>query len=375
MSLAQIRRSVDEIRAFVNSPDHTNDPRMMALAQEYATACREANDRLQRCADHLEKGHRPEAIAIAEAEPDVLELVSVLSFPEVDEWQEIAGGYGWERFQPLKMQVASSISDAYTTERELSGLLRKHRRLAISQALLKDRLAVMRQIAGIDTTTAFWHEDIAEFEKHRVHELRELGRAVVAKQEPAVIDRFLAEYEAEQLSSPVPEDLRRFFATLFVNRCVSRTLVDLGHRVSAAMSRLDTAALRELREEWEAVVRTIASVQPEWQAPQQLRAIVGPAFAYLEQSDEAAQQSLFERDVHVLLQLLANDEPEEQVGAMLVRIQSYGLPIPPRVQAALNEYRFGAAQGRVLKFILAVAFAMAGIVAIIIAYFAMRGSK
>jgi hypothetical protein len=51
----------EAIRAFLGSTDPRQDQAMTDLAAAYATACKEANDRLRRCIDFIRRGMRTEA--------------------------------------------------------------------------------------------------------------------------------------------------------------------------------------------------------------------------------------------------------------------------------------------------------------------------
>ena len=75
-------------------------------------------------------------------EPDLLEVVAVLNFDEIDEWEELAGNYGLARFQTLKTDIAEFVSQAYDAEQRVQKLLRSHRRLALARAPLRETLGV-----------------------------------------------------------------------------------------------------------------------------------------------------------------------------------------------------------------------------------------
>jgi len=53
---------------------------------KYYEACSETNRRLRECGDLLRKGHRSEAIQLAKIEPDLLDMVQLLEFPEREAW-------------------------------------------------------------------------------------------------------------------------------------------------------------------------------------------------------------------------------------------------------------------------------------------------
>lgn len=116
MNTVELRKTTNRIRSFLQSPDQTNDSQIAVLASDYSANCELINDRLARCAELLEKGHRPEALALAEQSPDILEAMSILNFPELDEWQSLCAQYNWTRPSALQLQTANAINDAYAKQ-------------------------------------------------------------------------------------------------------------------------------------------------------------------------------------------------------------------------------------------------------------------
>src|SRR5215510_7754447 len=92
--MADYPHIVDDVRSFLQSADQTLSDHLKGLAAAYADACKEANRRLRRCEEFLQKGLRSEAIHLAQTEPDLLDLVAVLDFPERSQWEELLLTYG-----------------------------------------------------------------------------------------------------------------------------------------------------------------------------------------------------------------------------------------------------------------------------------------
>src|SRR5579859_6359233 len=88
-TMSDYRQVTDEIRAFLATADRARTPELSSLATEYAALCQEANGRLRRCLDYLRHGRRSEAIQLAESQPLLLDMVTALDFPEIDDWQQV----------------------------------------------------------------------------------------------------------------------------------------------------------------------------------------------------------------------------------------------------------------------------------------------
>ncbi len=372
MTSAEVRKLVDDISTYVNSADQTDDEQIATCARRYALACRGANDRLHRCAQLLEKGHRPEAISLAEAEPDLLELVSILNFAGLDEWQELAAGYGWDRFQSLKLDVAARISDAYGVQQQIEDLLRQHRRLALAQAPVKRRLATMREIARMDPTTPFWQDDIAAFERQRFGELQPIGEKAIRSQDLDSLRKFVKAYTGEDWFSPVPQNLEAIYKNACIALHTSETLPNLAERISAAVAHLDITRLGQLSQEWHDVISEIDQLGLQWHAPQHLQVQVQSAFQYLEQETANQQYAAYQHDIYQLQEAIRNGASSEKVDFLLAAAESHGYDLHPQIHAELAEFRSGATQAKIVGFAVIFALIMAGIAAIVFAFFMIR---
>ncbi len=251
--MTDFHRTVGEIRMFLQSADRTNDPRLAALAREYATACTEANERLNRCSFFLRQGLRSEALHLAKAEPDLLDMAAVLDFPERPEWDELAPRYGWAKAPALAIDHASALNEAYGEEDPLQDLLRRHRRLALARAPLPKRLEVMRKIAQLDTNNPIWLEDIRRFEVARQETLEQEVRAAKAELNAGSLEAIVRELETEGwIAAPGEAHVNTAKeAREYVRRQLARrTLGELNEELRRAQAAENVTKGRELRERW-----------------------------------------------------------------------------------------------------------------------------
>ena len=131
----------------------------------------------------LQQGLRGEAINLADASPNLLDLVAALDLPDAEGWAELCQRSDLPVPPPLQIERAQQLNDAYGQDQPLEELFATHRRLALCQAPLSKRLGVMRQIARADASP-FWDKDLRTFEAARFKELR-VGFAAAARDRDA----------------------------------------------------------------------------------------------------------------------------------------------------------------------------------------------
>ncbi len=114
------QRIVDDLRGSLYSRDVQDLDFLRQAAAEYSMACDEVNDRLRKCGAFLRQGLRSEAIQLGENEPNLLDIVAILDFPERTEWLGMAITCGLAPPTPLKLDVAAELNQAYALEQPLA---------------------------------------------------------------------------------------------------------------------------------------------------------------------------------------------------------------------------------------------------------------
>jgi hypothetical protein len=277
--MVDYQRIVDEIRSFLQSTDQTLTDQVKEWAGAYAEACKEANARLRRCEEFLQKGLRSEAIHLAQAEPVLLDLLGTLDFPERSQWDEVLFTYNLPSAPKLNIASAEALNEAYTAVLPLEQLLRKHRLLALVRAPLPERLAVMRQIAQIDTSNPVWSEDIGEFEKARIRQMEAEVEGALRENNTGAIQALVGEIRTTQWATSPPlqliqrvEDLARQKE----NKRFRESLHALENELHDAVSACDAERVKRLRDRWnaEALRGNLSLKDPLWDR-------VTPAFDWL----------------------------------------------------------------------------------------------
>ena len=151
----------------VTAPESGDDDDFQKACLEYVALCVECNRRLLKIAPLLKRGLRNEAIALAFIEPDLLELVENLDFPERDQFASLCETLNLEPPPTLRLDIASQLNEAiYKVQpTTLARLLRLHRLLALAGAPLSQRIATLRNLIDADPETLVWQEDLKILEQ------------------------------------------------------------------------------------------------------------------------------------------------------------------------------------------------------------------
>lgn len=296
--MADYQRTVDDIRSFLQSSDQTFRESLRDLATAYADCCQEVNERLRRCEEFLQRGLRSEAVHFAQAEPVLLDAVTLLDFPERGRWEEVSVSYALAPAPPLRLATAAALNRAYTEEQPLEHLLRQHRLLALARAPLAERLAVIRQVGRLDAANPVWTEQAAEFERVRHRQLQDEFSAALARDDMEAIFALSDEVRKAPWQAPPPAALVEQVSRAVAQRANERLRKECGRvalQLATAFAAYDEPKVRELRDVWTELNRE-ARLTPE----DPLSRRVVPALRWLAQQDrkqglELAQQAALEK--------------------------------------------------------------------------------
>lgn len=336
--MADYQRAVEEIRFFLQGADQTLRDEVREWAETYAEAVREANERLRRCKEFLNQNLRSEAIHVADADPNLMEMVSYLDFAELKEWEEFCADHTLTAPPKVLLLVAEDLNQAYAMEQPLKQHLRRLRRLALVRAPLDQRLAVMRKLAELDAESHFWREDIAEFELARHRELEDEARAAAARGDADRLKALVQELQSDKWLQPPSEELLANVKRSYVK--VTRSsgrerLEQLAPQLIEAAQQGDVDRARRLRSEWEQTLRE-ARLGPD----DPLARDVAPAFDWIAQHDQhAAAEAAFQMAVSTLMTEL--NKGDRAAVTELERLRqgalAYGRPLPPEVEARYSS--------------------------------------
>jgi hypothetical protein len=178
------------------------------LARQYAALCDETNQRLRRCADYLGHGMWSAAIHLADCQPNLLQAVTWLEFPERTAWADLCVAHGMPAPPVLEMERLAELKAAYDREKSLQPLLSRHRLLAIAKAPPSARLEVLRLLSAEDPNNPAWTIEILNLESARLDEISSEVAVAFRDRNDAAMRSLLDELTAPRWRHDVPATIK-----------------------------------------------------------------------------------------------------------------------------------------------------------------------
>lgn len=252
------QRVVEDLRNALYAASANQPQSLPAAAAAFGQACNVVNERLRTCGALLRQGLRSEAIQQCELEPNLLDLVAMLDFPERQQLPEFLLYFNLPAVPNLLLDEAALLNEAYAAQQPLEALLEQHRLLALARGPLNRRIGVLRQIAELDMNNPIWREDIALFEAERLSQIqRELNRAAKAN-DRETLEALRKEVATSPWQTTPPSNLRKQIEKALEDAWQQESrsrLEELEPQLNDAFAALDVASARRLREYWEVNAR------------------------------------------------------------------------------------------------------------------------
>ena len=330
----------DDIRTVLTAEIDPTKEAMRELDERYARAIGEVNERLRECGALLDSGLRTEAIHRCEAEPNLLNIVAIIDFPEFDVWVDFAKQFSCPGPPRILTEIAEQLNDAYNEEASLGDLLRQHRLHALLRSPLPTRLAILRTLAHRDSGTPIWQDDIRAYEKVRHNQLRgEIEAAFAGDDLPALA---LLEQEVrarDWMQAPSNEiiDKATKSHTAVRVKVARRRLDQLVDELTSAHSGFDVARGRLLRSRWHAQAAIALDGEDD-----PLVELVAPALEWLAEQDRSEQEEAdYASTLAAIDQALDDWVPRQDLERLYYKLQSSDREISSQLTIRLAE-RFEA---------------------------------
>jgi hypothetical protein len=282
------QRIVDDLRGSLYAQDEQGMDFLRHVAAEYSLACDEVNDRLRKCGAFLRQGLRSEAIQFGENEPNLLDTVAILDFPERTDWLALSLRYGLAPPQPLKLDVAAELNQAYALEQPLADLLRQHRLLALARGPLSMRTQVLRQLAELDPENPVWQDDLQVFESERQKQIHAELENAARVGDGATVAALNAELCSPGWKNP-PQKQLVASATESLTRLqywsIQTELLKIAEGLEEALAGFQVERARTLRETWNKTI-TSYGYRPQDSTIQK----ANPALYWLQEMDDLQQR-------------------------------------------------------------------------------------
>lgn len=322
------QRIIEDLRNALYAASSGQPQSLPPAAAAYAQACEAINQRLRQCGSLLRQGLRSEAIQQCELEPNLLDLVALLDFPEREQLPEFLQYYQLPQAPNLLLDVAADLNEAYAAQQPLETLLEQHRVLALARSPLSRRIGVLRQIAELDINNPIWREDLALFEAERLNQIQQESHRAAKAGNRRTLESLREEVASPRWQTTPPTNLcqrlDRALEDLWQQESRSR-LEELEAHLNDAFAALDVQRGRELREDWEVNAGRCA-LEPSDPLAQR----AAPALEWLAEQDGREQE---ERDFQSALASL-----EQGLDGYLGRTEAQST----RDEAAELERRYAA---------------------------------
>jgi hypothetical protein len=264
---------------------------------------------------------------LAEQVPVLIELVAKLQFPELPAWEELAAAYSYAAPPRLLLKAAEGLNRAYSEYEVLAPLVKQHRRLALTRAPLAERLALLRQLAQMDSITTAWQDDLVLYEEARQRQLRTEIDEALSRQEDAKVRTFLREL--------IETPWRAQLSQEFLRPIVEKYLEVLARGLDSCQRRNDIMLARQLLDEWSRVL-AVSGVSPRGSV---LRRVEG-AKLMIERNDQRNIRELqFQSALSDLTTGIANGCTHEQLEELYEAVEKLDYPIPKSVAYAYHAHR------------------------------------
>ena len=335
---------VDTIRSTVQHNIQDRD-QIIDLSAEYAEECADLNARMRQVAELLKAGLRGEAMAIADAEPQVLDRFAELDFPESGEWYGLVLEMGLEPPPPLLQDVAEEIDQAYADQGSLEKLLMRHRLLALRRAPLAIRIENLRHMLAKQPEHPLWENDLRDYENARIKEIVNEAKTAKGKGNVQALEMLTEEINSDWsigISNQLKKSISRSAQELYAEKAREQ-IADLNVQLNQCLAEFDVENGNRIRAEWNQQ-QTIANLPID----HPLTSDVAEVFAWLDDELVHAEEDMRYQAAFRNLEASLDDRlPFEQIEQRFYTVKRFQQEIPPVLETRYAEHhRLHAVKGQ-----------------------------
>ncbi len=366
MNSESITQLVRAIQSVLHSRSAPSEEELVDLASQHEELVDAVQLRLEKVERLLHQGLRSEAIELAEVDPNLNDLLTALDFPELGPWNELLEANGIQPVAPIPVEAAAELNDAYLATGSIEKLLQHYRTISLARAPLSKRIAALRKLAEKDSQSPVWSQDLKEFERHRMKEIKqELDLASRAENLSAVAD-IDDELSGAAWTIEVPAAIRqqaRAAHTAFRRKSALAELETLSHQLSDAYADFDRDTARRVQQRFLAV-QGIAGVSGN----HPLLDIAGPALDWLEEeSKKEFEEADFKTAIEEIELAFDRKTSVEELEKLYHRATRHGKTLPPMLESRLADRRDQLLSHQKRKQMLMISGTVAGLGVVIVA--------
>lgn len=329
-------RIIEDIQAAVLSPEVADQDYLRETAVEYSLACDEANRRLKECYNLLKRGLRSEAFQLADQEPNLLNTVGLLDFPELPAWNELLTQLQMVLPTPLQIDLAAELNEAYASIAPLAGLMRSHRLLALGRSPLAARIRTLRALCVADEDNPIWPTDLQLLEAARLRQIQGEASAAAKQEKLELLQQLFTEVTAPDWQvRPTPETVRQvggLLSALTAKR--ARTILhELEQPLLDAYAAFDLAEAQDLASQWQTAAEAARLTSSDPLAMQ-----VAPALKWVAEQEEQLQRHAdYDRAVALLVQALDEEASREKLDRLYHNAIHFEEGLDPLIERRFRE--------------------------------------
>ncbi|MFK7820032.1 MAG: hypothetical protein AB8G99_15015 [Planctomycetaceae bacterium] len=355
--MSDVQELIESIRVMLASSMDPKREELSELHDQLDEHIRIANKRLRECDGLLANGHRSEAIQLAEQEPNLLDFVGLLDFPELPEWNDFVAEQGLKVTPEIQIDIATDLNHAYSDDTPLERWLNKLRVYSLGRAPLKQRMDILRKIAKLDIESPHWQDDLRSYEQVRIRQMQEEFRTAAEQHDYEVLSELYTEVKktkwVEKPQKGFVQKLTNSLGSLHQQHSYAR-LREVYRNLRVAHDDDDIRKAERTLREWD---ETLQQCDPNSEDVQDLQDRVAPVFDWIEshnQSQEAAEDK--KREIEKLKRLIRS--PRSTIDALETRyeyITEDGFELPEAVYEQyldrIEEIESQADMSRKMKFL------------------------
>ena len=319
-----VRKLVAEIQALLN---RTGTARILGdvNARQYAELCRRTNARLALCRQLIHDNQPGAALDQAEQSPRLLELCSILPFPDLDQWGQLCARSRWVVPESVDTEGVAEVQRCCNEARTFDPVYAALRR-AVLRGLPAEALRILRVLLLMDPDNPLRREDVQRFEQSRQAVLFDAATTAIEAADASALAEPAAELAGAWLVPPDPEPLALVKSEFARLRVVDATRRGAEYAaLFAAASAEQNFAAAAAADAALADLRADGLYQPDETALRQLesgRAWFAEAHAR-QQADEA-----FTRDLAALGEAVGKPDAVEEIERLRDTIRATGREAP-----------------------------------------------
>src|SRR5689334_14141702 len=147
MTLHELERLIRRIEEALERPSQGG---LQKLAGDYAAANRAAVTRLGQCSHMLEKGEEHQALQLAESQPPLLDLITLLSFRRSPNWRALCQSENLPIAEPIDIRPVRRLNELYAKGIDKDHALYRDYRRAVMMNDDAQALGILRSIVRLN---------------------------------------------------------------------------------------------------------------------------------------------------------------------------------------------------------------------------------